>query len=66
MDLTEALCFLGLAILLVGLFAHRFNPTLARWKRLLIIVGVVLILTAVPSFLQGLVDGWRSTGAKTP
>ena len=60
MSLTDAVAFLGLCILVVGIFANRLSPKLARRRRALIIVGAaVLILAAGPGFFSGFRDAIR-------
>ena len=60
MSLTDAVAFLGLGILVLGIFANRLSPKLARRRRALIIVGAaVLILGLGPSAFQGFRDGFR-------
>jgi hypothetical protein len=61
MDFSDVLSLLGFVVLLVGLFANRLNPLLARNRRLLIIIGALtVVLTVGPEIVSGLIDGYKA------
>ena len=50
----------GVVLLLLGAFGARVSPSLGKHRRLLVILGVVVLAIAVlPALVEGFIEGLR-------